>query len=319
MIFVVVLNWCGAADTIACVRSLLELKGSDFQIIICDNGSPDYSYESIRHWLILNQNKYEYLQCNPLRELTREEAVTFQSNEQAGIFLVQVGENLGYSGGNNVGIKLALAYENTEFVWILNNDTEVDPHSLYHLLERSRERPDIGICGSKLVYHHDRKKIQGLGGIFNPWLATSVHYAINEDSLTPYQDEFVESKIDYIVGASLFVRAKLFRDIGLLEERYFLYFEEIDLTYRIRKKYAMGMATKSIIYHKEGGSTEGGKSILSDFYTLRNRLVFTWLNNRKYIVTVWLGLFVALFNRLWRREFSKAQNVLRIILGYRHF
>ena len=178
-------------------------------------------------------------------------------------------------------------------------------------------RPDIGLCGSKLVYHHDRQKIQGLGGLFNPWLATSVHYAINQDSNQSYADEDLERRIDYVIGASLFLRASLLRDIGLLEERYFLYFEEIDLAYRASPQYSIGMASASVVYHKEGATTKRGTSVLADFYVLRNRLLFTWCNARRFILSVWLGLFVALFNRLRRRQWRKAWNVARIIIGCR--
>jgi GT2 family glycosyltransferase len=319
MIYIVVLNWRGADDTIACLQSLLALKGAAFQIVVCDNGSADGSYERIRDWLQAQRNGHAYLRDHPLRELTREQAEHLSPASPSGLFLVQTGANLGYSGGNNVGIRLALTDPLTEFVWLLNNDTEVEPDSLLRLVERCQARPDIGICGSKLVYHHDRSQIQGLGGMFNPWLATSLHYQINQSSAVSHQDNEVDRHIDYIIGASLFVRASLLMDIGLLEERYFLYFEEIDLVRRARSKYAIGMATSSVVYHKEGASTEGGRGIVADFYALRNRLVYTWINDRKYIFTVWLGLFVALFNRVRRGESKKALNAARIIFGARTF
>lgn len=319
MIYIVVLNWRGADDTITCLHSLLALQGAAFRIVVCDNGSADGSYERIRDWLQAQRDSHAYLRDHPLRELTREQAEQLPPASPPGLFLVQTGANLGYSGGNNVGIRLALTDPRTEFVWLLNNDTEVEPDSLLRLVERCQARPDIGICGSKLVYHHDRSQIQGLGGLFNPWLATSLHYQINQSSAVVYQDDEVDRHLDYIVGASMFLRARLLKDIGLLEERYFLYFEEIDLARRARGRYAIGMATASVVYHKEGASTDGGRGLLADFYVLRNRLAYTWLNDRRFIVTVWLGLFVALFNRLRRGEGRKAWNVLRILAGCRTF
>ncbi len=77
------------------------------------------------------------------------------------------------------------------------------------------------------------------------------------------------------------------------------------------------MASASVVYHKEGATTEGGTSVLADFYVLRNRLLFTWWNARRFILSVWLGLFVALFNRLRRKQWRKAWNVARIIVGCR--
>lgn len=136
MIYIVVLNWRGADDTITCLHSLLALQGAAFRIVVCDNGSADGSYERIRDWLQAQRDSHAYLRDHPLRELTREQAEQLPPASPPGLFLVQTGANLGYSGGNNVGIRLALTDPRTEFVWLLNNDTEVEPDSLLRLVER---------------------------------------------------------------------------------------------------------------------------------------------------------------------------------------
>ena len=148
MIYIVVLNWRGADDTIACLQSLMDLQGAAFQIIVCDNGSDDGSYECIRDWIQSHRDNHAYLRAHPLRELTRKEAEQLSPEPPPALYLVQTGANLGYSGGNNVGIRLALTNPQAEFVWLLNNDTEAEPDSLLRLVERCQARPDIGICGS---------------------------------------------------------------------------------------------------------------------------------------------------------------------------
>lgn len=318
MVYIIILNWNGATDTIACLKTVLALTNANFQVVICDNASADNSYDTIKEWLIEHKLKNPKLAQRNIIELTRSESESFISENNAmNIFLIQTGDNLGYAGGNNVGIRLALNQPKMSHVWILNNDTEVDPESLQCLLERCKIDPEIGICGSKLVYHHDRKKIQGLGGIYNPWLCTAKHYAAFEDSNKEFDDHATEASIDYIIGASMLISRPLLEDIGLLNEEYFLYYEELDIVFRARNKYKVGSASKSIVYHKEGGSIQSTRGATTDFYFIRNRLVFTKRHNKKFLITVWLSLLLVIINRLKRLEFKKAKNALSIFLGKR--
>lgn len=320
MTYIIILNWKGAIDTIACLLSVLQLQASSFRIVICDNGSPDNSYDIIRNWIIDNKQNSEYLLDHDLVELNRVSAESYcHASDQKQVFLVATGDNLGYAGGNNVGIKLALNNPETKYVWVLNNDTEVDPESLNYLVERCEQDTTIGICGSRLVYSDSRDKIQGLGGLYNPILCTTKHYAAYENSQKYFDDNETENQIDFVIGASMLLRRSLLDEIGLLDESYFLYFEELDIALRAKGKYRLGSASKSIVYHKEGASTGGKdadeKSDVADFYAIRNRIKFTLKHNRKYIIFVWLGLFVALGNRLRRKKFSKSKNIAKIILG----
>ncbi len=315
MIYIIVLNWKGAADTIACLNSLFFLKDVKFRIVVCDNASPDNSYSDIRDWLI-NQKKQSsgYMTNCCLIELSKENSLHYLiPEEDKSIYLIQTGANLGYAGGNNVGIRFAMNQPDMSYVWVLNNDTEVEPDSLYHMVKRCESNPKIGICGSKLVYHHDRSKLQGLGGLYNPWLCTTKHYAAFSDSQSEFDDIAVAKKIDYIIGASMLLTRPLLERIGLLCEDYFLYYEEIDLALRAKGLFSLGVASKSVVYHKEGASMDGGRSVFSDFYAVKNKLTLTKNRNRKYYLFVWLSLFGVFFNRLRRLEWSKAFMVGKII------
>ncbi|HAO3154756.1 TPA: glycosyltransferase family 2 protein, partial [Escherichia coli] len=130
----------------------------------------------------------------------------------------------------------------------------------------------IGICGSRLVYFSERDKLQGLGGVFNPLFCSSYHYKANENATIEFDDEVISNSIDYVIGASMLISAEALNDIGVLCEDYFLYYEEIDYCLRAKNLgYRIYCATESIVYHKEGASTQ--KGILSDYFWVRNRIL----------------------------------------------
>lgn len=312
MVYIIVLNWKNAVDTIACLDSLFKLKNTDFKIVVCDNSSPDDSYQEIRQWLCQN----DYLSSRKLIELDRETAEQYliPANED-GVYLVQTGANLGYAGGNNVGIRLAMQQPDMRYVWVLNNDTEVDENALTHLVNKCKQDPKIGICGSKLVYHHDRRCIQGLGGTYNSWLGTTQHYAAWDDSSKKFNDILVAEEIDYIIGASMLLTRSLLEQVGLLSEDYFLYYEEIDICLRAKGLFSLGIESNSIVYHKEGASTEKGKSITSDYYSIKNRIVISKKFNKHTLPMIYCTFIVVAINRLRRLEFVKFANIIKILCG----
>lgn len=315
MVYIIVLNWKGAIDTISCMNSLFQLKDSEFRVVICDNASPDNSYDHIRDWLINQQHLASgYMAQHSLVELDQKKSLTYliPENEQS-VYFIQTGSNLGYAGGNNVGIRFAMNQLDMKYVWILNNDTEVEPNSLFHMIKRCESDPQIGICGSRLVYSHDRSKLQGLGGLYNPWLCTTKHYAAFSDSALEFNDIDVAKNIDYIIGASMLLTKPLLEKAGLLCEDYFLYYEEIDLALRSKGIFSLGVASKSIVYHKEGASMDGGRSMLSDYYAVRNKIIITRKFYNKLSFVIKLSFILLIINRLRRFEFKKALNVFKLI------
>lgn len=261
MVYVVILNWNGAHDTIACLQSLAGLKGPLPKVIVCDNASVDDS------WSILQ---------NYLAQQTRLD-----------ILLVQTGANLGFAGGNNVGLRVALSDPSMDFVWLLNNDTAVAPGALAALQKYMMQHPKVGVCGSTLLYADEPERIQAVGGQYNPWLGTSIHLLGHQ----PYSEALCRSvnpaELDYVVGASMFMRRAVLETIGLLAEEYFLYCEEIDWATRMKRQMpemTLGYAPESLVYHQEGASTQTSdrtKKIyryFSDYFFITSRLNFS----RKY-------------------------------------
>jgi GT2 family glycosyltransferase len=225
---------------------------------------------------------------------------------------VQTGANLGFAGGNNVGLRMALADKSCEFAWLLNNDTVVESDTLRYLVQRMRERPDAGICGSTLVYYHDVNTIQAQGGsTYNLWLARIGHIGAGLRAGQRLREDDVESRLRYVMGASMMIRRQVLERIGLLDERYFLYFEEVDLCTRARKSYKLAYAAQSVVYHKEGASigssTVKGKrqSAKAQLYASRNRILFTRAHFPPGLLTVVPSVLVSTLARLFTGRFDE--------------
>lgn len=291
-VYIIIVNWNGWRDTIECLESVLRLDYPSFRVIVCDNASSDSSLDRIAEWAgggVASGCSNPDLQhltsppCSkpiPFLRTGPGERVALEARDEK-LFLVQTGSNLGFAGGSNVGLRLALNAGDFHYAWLLNNDTVVAPQALTSLVRRMQERPDAGICGSALLYYHDPSLIQAAGGsVFNRWLARGGHIGMLGDagSLPPPGE--VELKMKYVVGASMLVSRVFLETIGLMSERYFLYFEEIDWATRARGRYSLAFAPQSTVYHKEGRSIGSSadrakRTPLSEYYGARSRMLFT--------------------------------------------
>ena len=250
-IFVIIVNWNGKEDTLACLTSLGKLKTQNlkFNSIVIDNGSTDGSALAIR-------------QKFPAVEL------------------IELKDNLGFTGGNNVGIRRALE-AGAELLWLLNNDTIVDKNALSIL--DVFDNTDVGIAGSKIYfaqgreYHKDRyvKNEQGkviwyAGGIIDWNNMYASHRGVDEVDQGQYDK--VE-QTSFVTGCSMMVRREVFERIGLFDERYYLYLEDVDLCLRAaRAGFKIVYVPTSVVWHLNAGSSASG-SELHQYYQTRNRLL----------------------------------------------
>jgi GT2 family glycosyltransferase len=267
MVYIVLVNWNGWRDTIECLESLLRLTGADFTVVVCDNASVDGSLDKIRAWA---RGEIAAESGNPsLRSFIEPPAskpvavfdATPGSNSSppagARLVLIQTGANIGYAGANNVGMHFALAQPQCSHIWLLNNDTIVDPRALAALLARTREAPRAGMCGSTVLYYHHPEIVAGLGGAsYSPWTARHrLLYAGRPASSLP-DPRAVEARMDFVSGAALLVSRALVERAGFLSEDYFLYAEEPDWALRARPHFALAYAPTSVVFHKEGASIQ---------------------------------------------------------------
>jgi GT2 family glycosyltransferase len=276
-LYIVLLNWNGWQDTIACLDSLLASSYKDFTVVVCDNGSTDQSVTRLVAW-------GELLGADRFLDLAIGDRLPCPSIGSApSVVLLKNLQNLGFAGGCNTGISLAMQDPECAYVWLLNNDTEVDPAAVEAVLKYMDSRLDVGICGSTLIYHADRSLVQAYGGSsYSRWMGRSRHLGAfsHADHLPDLNDvPAIEAGTSYVVGAAMMLRRDLFEKIGLLYEGYFLYYEELDFACRAKGFCKIGYACESIVYHKEGasiGTSASGGSPLSLYYLFRNRVRFTW-------------------------------------------
>jgi GT2 family glycosyltransferase len=279
MIHIILVNYNGTADTIACIRSLQMLDEPAVTITVIDNASDAKNATMLNDWglnqglmLSVSPDAHPAINGNALKGMLAIRGVDMPFN------LIFSSENLGFAGGNNIGISIAMADPFCTYLWILNNDTEVEPDALSALRRRMAEDQLIGICGSTLVYHDNRALVQALGGRFNKWLVRPEQLAAlsSRDNLPLRED--IEKELAYIIGASMLVTRAFVVSVGPMSDDYFLYYEEIDWAIRGQPDFKLAWAPDSIVYHKEGRSigtsTRTRPSNSSLYYMTRSMLRF---------------------------------------------
>jgi GT2 family glycosyltransferase len=333
---ILLVNWNGWRDTVECLDSLFRMENQDFRVVVCDNGSQDDSLQKIRLWAEGGMSVQADAPLRPSAHVASPEQkpipiTTYNrslaeaggdAGEQARLVLVDIGENLGFAGGNNVGLRYILSGRDCEFVWLLNNDTVVEAKALTALVKRMSETPGAGICGSTLLEYSHPERIQARGGgYYCKWIGLPWHLGRLEKTTRDADVRNVERWMNYVVGASLFTSRRFVEDVGLLSEEYFLYFEEVDWAIRSRARYSLAYAPESIVYHKIGASIGTSsnprlKSRVCEFYSVRNRLFFT----RKYypyaLPTVYLALLLTLAGKCLLGQWERIGMILQLFFNF---
>ena len=323
----IIVNWNGAADTIACLESLQQVSrpGCDLSVVITDNASSDGSFAAIGQALTQRGYRAEPLAVpSDLSGRVSRGVRHVPGDDGPDITLVQTTDNLGFAGGNNVGVAMRAAAGRSDYFWFLNSDTLVDHAALSALLAKMAAEPAVGMCGSTLIHASDRKTVQSYGGSCYS-LRTGRAWAPGDGCRYDpgVTDEWAERRINYVSGAAMFVRAAVLDAVGPMCEDYFLYNEEINWAVRTRGRFRLGVATNSIVYHKVGASigTEGAAasaSRLATFYQTRSKLLFAAKHGKRFYPTVWLTLLAraAKFMRVASRR-AEAVVILQVLAGRR--
>jgi len=269
---VVVLNWNGWKDTISCLESLRQLDYPDFWLIVVDNASSDDSVVRIR-------------QVMPDVEL------------------IQTGENLGFGGGCNAGIRQALD-KGADYVWLVNSDAVADQAALMALVRVGEENEALGSVGSVLYEYGQAGKVQLWGGgRVNLWTGQSRH-------------QLVSGRPDFISGASLFLRRAALEEVGLFDQKtFFMYWEDTDIHFRLRKAgWRLAVAVDSRLWHKQSASL-GKKSPLLDQYFVQSAVRFFKRHAPYPFIPISLMLTRMLLKRVLRGQFKRSRAVLRGFLS----
>ena len=259
-ISIIIVNYNTPDETKDCLRSLKDLEswGFDYQIIVVDNGSK----ESIKF------NK-TFLKNNPKVEL------------------ITSASNLGFTGGNNLGIKHALDTYDSDYFLLLNSDTVVEKDFLKELYLLARSDSKIGLITSKIYFHkgyefhHDSYQKQDLGKVI--WYAggqidwlnlNSFHRGVDEVDRGQFEQA---EETEFCTGCSMLISREVIERVGLLDDRFFLYSEDVDYSLRVKKAgLKLFYCPQSVVYHKTSSSTGGSGSNLQVYYQTRNRLLLTF-------------------------------------------
>lgn len=223
LVYAVVLNWNQPQHTIECVRSLLGQQPRAPRLLVVDNGSTDNSVEVIRH-------------AFPEVELIAGE------------------RNLGFAGGVNVGIRRALA-EGAQYVLLVNNDAIADPSMLDELLACA-QADGAGVLAPAIYYVEPPDRLWFAGGRVNPLLLESLG---PRGRIEPLPDAPTER--DFLAGCALLVRREVFEAAGLFDERFFMYYEDLDFCLRVRRSgYRLLVVPRARLWHKVAQSSGGAES-----------------------------------------------------------
>ncbi|MGD0585828.1 MAG: glycosyltransferase family 2 protein [Oryzomonas sp.] len=274
LVYIVILNWNGWRDTVECIESCRSLTYPNFRIVIVDNGSSDGSEAILRE------------RC-PDAEL------------------IQTGDNLGFAGGNNIGIRQALEH-GADYVWLLNNDTIVDAGALTALVQAAESDKSVGMAGSKIVYY-DNPKLLWYAGAFldSARPCRPAHRGLGEEDKGQYD---APEETGYVTGCSLLARCGMMETVGLLDEGFFLYFEDVEWSARARRAgWRLVYAPASVVRHKESVTTGGAASPTVVYYTARNRLYFVQRHfPRKFAQALVYDLYEHVAVNIKKRRFPAA-------------
>jgi GT2 family glycosyltransferase len=325
-VYIIVLNWNGWKDAIECLESLLCLTYPHFRIIVIDNHSTNNSVNYIKSWAQGNSTiKPELVSFCAANKMLRiidydretaeagglpdiEESLSFLSSSQY-LILIQTGANLGYAGGNNVGIKYSLKKQ-ADYIWILNNDTVVDKNALSEMVSAAKTDEQIGMVGSKLFYYDQPTIIQAAGGgYFSFWKGFSHHCGLKETDNGQWGQVF---EPDYLTGSSLLIRNEVINSIGFMDETFFLYGEELEWQIRAKNHgWKLVYCPTSILWHKESASLSDRKPVI-DFYTTSN-----WLRvvKRYKVYALPTAVCFQILRALHRFAYGKPQQACAVIKG----
>lgn len=307
-VYSIVLNYRTWQFTQGCVESLLVCNYPEHTIVIIDNASPNDSIDHLKSYL-------DSISLSS-QSITSAFPTTRYWTENAAIVLIESTDNNGYAAGNNIGLRWALTQPGMTYFWVLNNDTSVASDAIYALVTHAHTKSlqSMGLVGS-LIYNYDQPMVvQTIGEQYNPWTGIAHHVGSGETDLARLPQ--LIPNISYTIGAACFGSRLFLERVGLMEEDYFLYYEDNDWSMRGQRQ---GMPDQvcltSRVYHREGGSTrdrDKPQSALVERCFARNKIRFTKRYFPHCLPTVLLSALGAAIIRVMPRNPRLARELLII-------
>jgi len=238
IVYAVILNWNRCEDTLACLSSLTKLDYPNLRLLLVDNGSSDGTPQVVARQ-------------NPTVEVIVNES------------------NVGFAAGCNAGLRHALE-QGADYVFLLNNDTLVDPAALNHLV--SLVGPDVGMVAPKIYYAADPARVWSVGGMCHPLTLEKTSDGRGQIDKGQW-GEVLER--DYLVGCALLLSRRLLTEVGLFDERFFMYYEDSDLSLRARQAgFKLLLSPQARVWHKVAVSSGGSDSPNERYWMARSSVLF---------------------------------------------
>jgi GT2 family glycosyltransferase len=276
LVYVIVLSWNNCSETINCLDSVNKLSYPNKRILLVDNGSQDGTPQTV--------------------------AAIFPNIE-----IIVNDENLGFAAGCNVGLRYALE-NGAEFVFLLNNDTEVSSDALDHLI--AAMGPGIGMAAPKIYYAHASQPIiWSIGGKCHPVTLEKIGDARGQIDRGQW-NQVLER--DYLVGCAVLISRKLLETVGLFDESFFMYYEDSDLSLRARRQgFKLLFVPNAHVWHKVALSSGGSDTPNERYWMARSSILFFYkhVKGLRWLVIVPYRVGSAiktLIRLLWRKRWDAA-------------
>lgn len=287
---IIILNWNGWQDTIECLESLQRITYPNYQVIVIDNGSTDGSIEKIKAWAkgeIPVESKFfeykpdskpvqwiEYAQQTAEAGGIPEEAKLAELPVSRRIILIQTEENLGFAGGNNVGIKYALT-KNADYVFILNNDTVIEVEALTEMVQVTMKQSEIAMVAPVVLNYWAPDFVDRLGIVLT---MSGMGFDRKHEKDGPL---LCPSGVAALYSRSMLL--SVVEDGEFFDEGLFMYCEDMDICFRAAAKgFKASLASSSIVFYKGGSSLSGQDSPESVYFVNRNTI---WFISKNYPIS----------------------------------
>lgn len=283
---VVVVAYNGQDFIADCLESLSSADYEELRVVVVDNQSPDGTVDAVRDWAsgakpfdVGGDWPFQGYSPSPKPVSFEEYAADDPGRRvKADFTLIHSGANLGFAAGVNVGLRALLDEPDVKYYWILNPDTAVDPGAPAAFVRRAESMGRFAVIGGRVVYYDDPGRIQTDAGRLHPYAHTAVGVNIHKNADACAMPP-VES-VDYIAGVSMFASREFIDRAGLMDEGWFVYFEEIEWQLR-RGDLPYGLEPEARILHRAGASIDAGGAKRSTapfavYFMCRNVMRFVW-------------------------------------------
>ena len=265
-VYILIVNYGNYNDTIECLNSLMTISYVNKHIILVDNKSPN---DSLYHLRLFQQNNWN----NQFGELT----------------ILEAENNNGFSAGNNIGFNYFLQKNDSEYILLLNNDTTVTTSFLEPLVEEAKYNNSNYIVTGSIRYYRNKNRFWYNGGGINKLFSYSYHNTLN--------NHLKRQNIDFASGCLMLISKKCLNEIGLLDETFFMYYEDLDYCTRvIKSNMKIVIRRDSLIYHKVGASNDKALSKFSAYWLAKNRIRYIIENNNLPFILI--PLFFIFISRM---------------------